>query len=115
MAEAPTPPHKQPLLSEFAGDPDMGELVTLFVSEMPGRLSALQAAWTTGHVQSLVRMAHQLKGSSPGYGFPAIGQAAATLEDRLRELAERNQDGQLESFHREFTQLIDLCRRASAA
>jgi HPt (histidine-containing phosphotransfer) domain-containing protein len=114
MAEPPTPPNKTPILSQYATDPEMVELIDLFLSEMPDRLKALESAWRNAQVPQLTRMAHQLKGSCAGYGFPAIGTAASTLEDRLRAL-QADGGAQLKRLQSEFNELIDLCRRASAA
>jgi HPt (histidine-containing phosphotransfer) domain-containing protein len=113
MAEQPTPPNKTPILSQYATDPEMVELIELFLSEMPDRLKALEAAWRNAQVPQLTRMAHQLKGSCAGYGFPTLGTAASTLEERLRAL--QGDAGTLTRLQAEFNDLIDLCRRASAA
>jgi len=115
MAEPPTPPNKTPILSQYASDPEMVELIDLFLSEMPDRLKALEGAWRTAQLTQLTRMAHQLKGSCAGYGFPALGTAASTLEERLRALQAEAGAEQLSRLQREFNDLIDLCRRASAA
>jgi HPt (histidine-containing phosphotransfer) domain-containing protein len=115
MAEPPTPPNKTPILSQYATDPEMVELIELFLSEMPDRLNALETAWRQAQLPQLTRMAHQLKGSCAGYGFPAIGTAASTLEERLRALAKEAGGEELRRLQAEFNELIDLCRRASAA
>jgi HPt (histidine-containing phosphotransfer) domain-containing protein len=115
MAEPPTPPNKTPILSQYATDPEMVELIELFLSEMPDRLRALESAWRNAQVPQLTRMAHQLKGSCAGYGFPSIGTAASALEERLRTLQAEATSAQLTRLQSEFNDLIDLCRRASAA
>lgn len=104
----------RPIISEFASDPDMSDLVELFVGELPARISAMQSAWREHRIQNLSRIAHQLKGSGAGYGFPTIGAAAGSLEDRLRQLSEDDAAG-LERAATEFKRLIDVCSRASAA
>ena len=72
------PDHSGPerIVSQYATDPEMAELVELFITELPARVNALRSAWQAGQVSDVERMAHQLKGSSAGYGFPAIGDAA---------------------------------------
>src|ERR1044071_1634517 len=100
------------IVSEFAGDPEMAELVELFITELPGRVSALNAAWTGRQVTDLARMAHQLKGASAGYGFPMIGTAAATLESRLKQLDAATLPASVERLGAEFKALVDLCDRA---
>jgi len=99
-----------PLLSEFVGDPDMMELVAMFVEELPQRIAMMEAEWRDARVTELTRIVHQLKGAGAGYGYPSISEAAASLEAMLRTCPSR--DG-LESCRACFDELIDLCRRAT--
>ncbi|MBU6412875.1 MAG: Hpt domain-containing protein [Planctomycetes bacterium] len=101
------------LVSDFAGDPDMQELVGLFVSELPDRVAKLNATWNQSQLGEVQRLAHQLKGASAGYGFPTIGDAAGKLEDALRASDAANQSS-LNSLKRDLDNLIDLCSRAAA-
>ncbi len=98
------------VISEFATDPDMAELVELFISELPARVNALNQAWNGKKVTELTRLSHQLKGASAGYGFPTIGQAAGTLEAGLKGLdaAAASIDG----LAAQFKELVELCSRA---
>jgi HPt (histidine-containing phosphotransfer) domain-containing protein len=98
-------------VSEFANDPEMAELVELFVSEMPERIAALQRAWEEKHLTDLTRLSHQLKGASAGYGFPTIGTAAAVLEADLKRLNGAEQA--IDALAKQFQDLIDLCTSAS--
>lgn len=113
MPQQPKPPGDRPLVSQYADDPEMAELVGLFVHELPDRLRAFAAAWSEKRVEDLRRMAHQLKGAAPGYGFPAIGQAAGSLESRLKTLPPEDGAAALESLAEEFRRLVELCTRAS--
>ncbi len=70
--------------SDFAGDPDMGELVELFLQELPERMKVSTEAWTAGDLKIVQRVAHQLRGSSAGYGFPSLGLVAGEVEDTIR-------------------------------
>lgn len=102
-------PKPEPILSEFAADPEMKDLLALFVSELPTKLTAIQDAWDQQDHGSIRRIAHQLKGASGGYGFSTIGNAAARLEDALAtEIAD------VELAQNELLALIDLCRRAQS-
>ncbi len=98
-----------PLRSQYADDPEMRELVELFISELPERMESLRAAWTDGRLDALQRMAHQLRGSSGGYGFPSIGEAASRVEDALRNF----NDSRIQSLQRDLDALASLCDRAS--
>lgn len=107
MMETRTNPQR--LVSELASDPDFAELLEAFVSEMPKRISALEAALAASDLETLARLAHQLKGSAGGYGFPTITDAAKDLEQGAKTR------GELTVLRKQMDALIDLCRRAGAA
>lgn len=99
---------KTPLLSEFANDTDMLELVEMFVSEMPEKIEALNKCYNEQVFSEVQRLAHQLKGSSGGYGFPSLGEAAADLERTIKN------EGTVTEINNALNKLVDLCNRASA-
>jgi HPt (histidine-containing phosphotransfer) domain-containing protein len=103
------------IVSDFAGDPEMGELVQLFVSELPQRVEALRSAWAGKQVETLARLAHQLRGASAGYGFPTIGKSAERLELDIRKLDRRDAGEALASIAGQFKDLVDLCNRVRSA
>lgn len=72
-----------PLVSDFADDPSMAEIIGEFVAELPERVSAIRDAVRLGDTVKVRRIAHQLKGAGGGYGFPIISEAAAAVEQRL--------------------------------
>jgi HPt (histidine-containing phosphotransfer) domain-containing protein len=91
--------------SRLAADPDLGELVEMFVQEMPDRIGALEAPARSRDWEQLTRTAHQLKGAAGSYGFDAITPYAARLESAAR-------DGrQEEAILASLDELLDLCRR----
>jgi CheY-like chemotaxis protein len=94
------------IYSSLAADPDLGELVDMFVREMPGRISTLQAQADTRNWEQLARTAHQLKGSAGSYGFDEITPCAAALEDALRDA--QPEDRILAALN----EVLSLCRRA---
>ena len=98
-----------PILSDFADDVEMQELIQLFVSEMPERISEMQRAYEDADFESVKRVAHQLKGACAGYGFSMIGDAAAALESTMKS----TQDD-INRISNEFKQLVELCSRAAA-
>ncbi len=102
------------LISEFAGDPDMQELIKLFVDEMPQRIDTLLDCWRRGAVVELRRVAHQMKGACGGYGFPQVGHVAGALESSLAEISQRSEAGGLEGLREQIDDLVSLCRRISA-
>lgn len=97
-----------PLRSRFCNDPDMAELVTYFVEEIPQRIEALREYCDSGDREGVQRIAHQLKGSSAGFGFDEIGQAAACLETPLKE------EASLDDVKAQIDELTDLLRRVQA-
>lgn len=76
--------------SDFADDPDMTEIVALFVSEIPQRMQAMHAALAEGDIERLRTLAHQLKGAAGGYGFPKLGDAAALIDRGIKEGCDAN-------------------------
>jgi HPt (histidine-containing phosphotransfer) domain-containing protein len=88
-----TPTPHTPLRSSLAGDPDMAELVDMFLEELPQRLTVLTTAVDAGDIETLRRLAHQLKGAAGGYGFGDASQSqlssmAGSIAD-LKTLCER--------------------------
>ena len=96
----------QPVYSKYGDDPDLGELVEMFVDEMPGRLESLKSQFDSSDWDELKRTAHQLKGSAGSYGFDQLSPYAARLEATLL-------DGETEESIREsLDALVDICSRA---
>lgn len=106
------PPDRKPALkSELASDPEIGELVEQFVTELPERVDVLLAAYREGDTIRVRTIAHQLKGAAGGYGFPTIGDAAKQLEQCLRSGG--SGAAHLEQIRCGVEELVELCRRAS--
>jgi len=96
------------IISEYADDPDLLDLVERFVEELPRRIAALQLKLNEQDFQSLAGLAHQLKGAAGGYGFSSITDSAAALERSARV------PESLDRLAQELQYLADLCRRAKA-
>jgi|GEM_PF-2677703 len=96
-----------PIVSELS-DPDMTDLVEMFVQELPDKIAALQQATSDQDLTQLAGLAHQLKGAAGGYGFPSITDAAKALETRARA----NDD--FDAIATSLQDLADLCGRARA-
>jgi PAS domain S-box-containing protein len=70
--------------SQFAGDPDMADVIEEFVARLPGTVTAMvESLERSGH-EDLRRLAHQLKGAGGGYGYPLLTEQARKLEDATR-------------------------------
>ena len=76
-----------PVRSELAGDAAFAPLLASYVASMPAKRAALAAALAAppGEVGPLRELAHQLKGSAGGYGFPGLSAAAAAVVAACRE------------------------------
>jgi histidine phosphotransfer protein HptB len=92
--------------SRLAADPDLGEVVDMFVDEMPGRVATLLGQLNAADWDGLRRTAHQLKGSAGSYGFDEISPYAGKVEAAVR-------DGEPEERIRATVdELVDVCNRA---
>lgn len=83
-----SPPKEQPapaaVEDPFDGDPEMLELVAMFIEDIQADVVALRAAAERGDIDKIATIAHQLKGCAGGYGFPAVGELAARVETLAR-------------------------------
>ena len=96
------------LYSTLADDPDLCEIVDMFVDEMPDRIANLLDQLESGNRKELRRAAHQLKGAAGSYGFDAISPSAATLEDALCS------DKPEAEIQKATDSLVALCQRATS-
>ncbi len=99
-----------PVRSQFASDPEMRELVEMFVGELPQRMQALTEALKAQQWDVVHRISHQLKGASAGYGFPTVGTAAAKVEDVVKSGPISTQQS-LTQLVESVNQLTGLCKR----
>ena len=98
----------EPLYSALGADPDFGDLVAMFVDEMPGRIATITAQARAGDWDGLRRMAHQLKGAAGSYGFDGISPAAAAVDAAIRQAAPPDEIRDKAQI------LVGMCRRAKA-
>lgn len=74
-----------PIYSTLADDPEMAELVEMFVDEAPEKLERLETLLAAEDWDELKRLAHQLKGAAGGYGFAVVTDCAQRLESTLQK------------------------------
>ena len=99
----------EPLLSEFADDEDMHELIGEFAVSLQETCKKLQRAIEEANLEVVRRIGHQLKGAGGGYGFPLITECGAKLESAVAK------EGSLSEFVRQSaTELITVCQRVQA-
>jgi signal transduction histidine kinase/CheY-like chemotaxis protein/HPt (histidine-containing phosphotransfer) domain-containing protein len=97
------------LVSTFANDEEMKDLVQRYTRELPQRSLAMIQAAEASHLDVLKRLAHQLSGSAGGYGFPSITEAARAVEQGVvNGVDELTLRSRVEA-------LAALCRSARAA
>lgn len=75
---------ESPILSQFSEDPDYAEILAPFVDSLQQTSAAMQACHGAGDHSHLRVLAHRLKGSGTGYGFPGLTERAAELESAIK-------------------------------
>ncbi len=95
----------EPLYSSLGADPDLAEIVDLFVDEIPDRVSLLLEQLDASNWEGLRQTAHQLKGAAGSYGFSDVTPFAAEVEDGIK--AQDPEDQIAESVRA----LANLCGR----
>lgn len=96
------------LVSEFASETEMAELIEYFLAELKDRIGGLEHAFSVGDHERLRQLAHQLKGAAGGYGYPSITNSAAELEFTLTA-----EQAAISSIAEKVEGLILLCKRAT--
>lgn len=96
------------LYSPLADDPDLGEIVEMFVDEMPERVTLIQQLLDASDWEGVRRAAHQLKGSAGSHGFTPISPVAAAVEKSVVS-------GQPEEeIRKAVEELCEMCGRVRA-
>ncbi|MEZ6134391.1 MAG: Hpt domain-containing protein [Pirellulaceae bacterium] len=73
------------IFSTLANDPEMIDLVELFVSEIPEKIDTIEQLLAAEDWEQLQRISHQLKGAAGGYGFDCLTPLASRLESAARD------------------------------
>ena|SRR3989338_4187854 len=66
-------------------DPEIKEIIPLFLKHREEDLNAIAQALKTNDFESARRLGHQMKGAGGGYGFEGITKIGADLEVRAKE------------------------------
>jgi HPt (histidine-containing phosphotransfer) domain-containing protein len=59
----------------------------MFVDDLSNDMLSMRLALQSGEMEIIASLAHQLKGTAGSYGFPAITEQAARVEDCVRRAA----------------------------
>jgi len=81
VGDAGVDPDRLAVLLRTGGRELVGELIDIYLDEMPGRLDQLREAVEAEDVETVRTVAHRIKGSSSNLGLPEVASASATLED----------------------------------
>ncbi|MFH1919429.1 MAG: Hpt domain-containing protein [Planctomycetota bacterium] len=96
----------EPLYSPLSEDPDLRDIVEMFIEEMPDRTARLLDRLNASDWEGLRRLSHQLKGAAGSYGFGPVTDSAARVEEAVRESSPE------EEIRRLVDDLVSLCGRA---
>ena len=72
-------------LKQISGPDFINELIDAFLDDAPKMISQMDAALTTGDVESFRRNAHSLKSNANTFGATELGGLAKELEMMARE------------------------------
>ncbi|MBH24928.1 MAG: hypothetical protein CMH57_10835 [Myxococcales bacterium] len=97
----------EPLESQYASDPDMDELIDMFVARLPIQIHSMRESLKGDVHPDFVQSVHQLKGTGALVGFDPISQSAAIIQREYREVGRSPAE-----LRDEIERLILLCRRA---
>lgn len=76
---------------------------------LPGKLAAIEAAWSAGDFASVARQAHTIHGSAGTFGFHGVSRAAAALEESLEPATSAQPAGGMPPEARALAALDALC------
>lgn len=98
----------QVLFSTLAEDPDLAEIVEMFVDEMPDRIENILNCFESENWEGLRCASHQLKGAAGSYGFPSITPCAGVLEASVKQTKPENE------IRQAVDELVAMCRSVRA-
>jgi PAS domain S-box-containing protein len=77
---ATSPGRSNGISSQFAGDPQLTDILPGFVERLPTQLESLCKALEEERLEDAERLAHRLKGAGGSYGYPTLSEVAKSLE-----------------------------------
>lgn len=69
----------------MAEDPVVGPLISIFVRNLPQRMTALHSAEQRSDWREIANVAHQMAGAAGGFGFFELGKVAARIETLAKD------------------------------
>ncbi len=98
----------QALFSTLAEDPDLGEIVEMFVDEMPDRIETILNCLESRDWEGLRRASHQLKGAAGSYGFMPLTPCAGIVEVSVSQARPEDE------IRKATDELLAMCRSIRA-
>ncbi|MGE0434814.1 MAG: Hpt domain-containing protein [Planctomycetota bacterium] len=95
---------------EKPGENLVGEIVDLFISDVPRRLGRLSTAIATGDIKVVGEMAHSIKGSCGNIGAIALQSLCQTLETAAKADAAPDAAAQYDRIEAEFRVVREALR-----
>jgi CheY-like chemotaxis protein/HPt (histidine-containing phosphotransfer) domain-containing protein len=92
-----------PIFSSMADDESFTDLIDAFVVELPEKVGRLEGAFSRNDVQALTNIVRILKGEGGAYGFQAITDTAAQVEQALQDQVE------MREIRKQLNELIHIC------
>jgi signal transduction histidine kinase/DNA-binding NarL/FixJ family response regulator len=112
---APRTFDEEALSQRLFGDNDlMGDVIRVFLEDLPERLAAINAAVTSRDATALRASAHALKGAAGNLSATALSEAANTLERIAAESRMQAADAAWRQMSVEAANVIDLLRHRAA-
>jgi CheY-like chemotaxis protein/HPt (histidine-containing phosphotransfer) domain-containing protein len=78
-------PDAPPVVSLFADDAGLAPLVRKFVESLPEKVAGFRDAIASSDLSAIESQAHQLRGVGSMYGFPAVTETCALVEEAAKE------------------------------
>ncbi len=92
------------LISSLADDPELVQVLDIFIDMLPEMLDSIGAAWRESNMETLKRHVHELKGAGGSAGFPIVMQHAAHVENIVAT-------GQPDQLAQAVDELLGLCEQ----
>jgi PAS domain S-box-containing protein len=83
-AENSPPRGEGPIVSQFADDPEIAEILGGFVERLADQVEAMRTECESGRHEDLRRLAHKLKGAGGSYGYPGLTKHCGALEEAAK-------------------------------
>jgi CheY-like chemotaxis protein len=99
----------EPLVSAYADDPNLADLISRFVADLPQQVAQLEQALHGNDLARFEALVRTLKGQAGSYGFDVITQVAAWLEMSVQQGSD---PGLIE---KQFSELARWCESAQSA